>query len=140
MADSTTPLLKPELYAVDASGAPILLGGRCECGYVFFPMQTFGCERCGRAGSALQPFALAARGRLRSAATVHVHADEKRAAPFVIGTIALDDGPLVRTLLVDPPPDREAPGTRVEAILMPVATSQSEREAMDLRFRPTSAA
>lgn len=99
-------------------------------------MQTFGCERCGSSGAALQPLSLAGRGRLRSAATVHIHADEKRTTPFVIGTIALDDGPIVRTLLLDAPADRDAPGTRVEAVLVPVEAAETGTRALDLRFRP----
>ena len=136
MSDAPLPLLKPDLYESGVNDTPLLRGGRCECGHVFFPMQTFGCERCGRSGAALQPLSLAGRGRLRSAATVHIHADEKRKTPFVIGTIALDDGPIVRTLLLDPPADRDAPGTRVEAMLVPIETVESGQHALDLRFRP----
>ena len=140
MADAPLPLLKPDLYAIGTAHTPTLLGGRCECGHLFFPMQTFGCERCGRTGPALQPFPLAGRGRLRSVATVHVHADEKRKTPFVIGTIVLDDGPVVRTLLLDAASDRHAPGTPVEAVLVAVETSEPGKQALDLRFRTVSAA
>jgi len=136
MLDSSSALLKPSLYTQRDGEPPVLLGGRCECGYVFFPMQTFGCEQCGRTGAALRPMSLRGHGRLRSAATVHMHADEKRPAPFVIGTIALDDGPVIRTLLLDAPPDDQAPGKPVEAVLVPV---DSTGEAFDLRFRVVSA-
>lgn len=133
MPHSSLPVLKPALYARNGDQPPLLLGGRCECGYVFFPMQTFGCERCGKFGDALQPMTLQGRGQLRSAATVHIHADERRRAPFVIGTIALDDGPVIRTVLLDAPADHVAPGTRVEATLTPVDTDAGQ--ALDLRFR-----
>ena len=135
MLDATLPLLKPDLYAVSTSQAPHLLGGRCECGHVFFPMQTFGCECCGRNGESLRPLSLAGRGHLRSLATVHVHADTKRSVPFVIGTIALDDGPLIRTLLIDAPTDQDASGLRVEAVLIPVDVAEAGATALDLRFR-----
>jgi uncharacterized OB-fold protein len=102
-------------------------------------MQRFGCERCGRSGAALHPLSLAGRGHLRSAATVHIHADEKRGTPFVIGTITLDDGPIVRTLLIDVPADRDAPGMRVEALLVPVETAEPGQYVLDLRFRPVRA-
>lgn len=137
MLESSLPLLKPSLYVQRDDDPPMLLGGRCECGNVFFPMQTFGCERCGRCGDSLQPMSLKGSGHLRSAATVHVHADEKRATPFVIGTIALDDGPMIRTLLLDAPPDSEAPGTRVEAVLISIDTEAGS--ALDLRFRAVTA-
>jgi uncharacterized protein len=136
MFSSSLPLLKPALYARSGT-EPVLLGGRCECGFVFFPMQTFGCERCGKFGDALQPFELKGRGTLRCASTVHVHADEKRTAPFVIGMVALDEGPVVRTLIFDAPADHEAPGTLVEAVFVPVLTEQGE--ALDLRFRAVNA-
>jgi len=133
MVDATLSLLKADLYAIAATGMPLLLGGRCDCGNIFFPMQTFGCERCGRNGSALQPYSIEARGRLRAAATVHVHADEKLKPPFVVGTIALDEGPIVRTLL-DSPQDAVDIDTRVEGILKRVIVDGIEM--LDLRFRP----
>ena len=139
MSQLTLPLLKPSLYAqrdaVRDVHRPVLLGGRCECGHTFFPMQCFGCERCGRAGDVLRAVDLQARGTLISAATVHVHADQKRPAPFVIGTIALDEGPVIRTILVGTPSDAQTPGTRVEAVLRPIATAGENDTALDLRFR-----
>jgi uncharacterized OB-fold protein len=137
MSSPSLPLLKPALYARGDDGSPVLLGGRCECGHVFFPMQTFGCERCGKFGAALQPLALRSRGRLRAAATVHVHADPARSAPFVIGTIALDDGPLIRTLLLSSSAEDHAPGARVAAVLVPVEIDNGQ-QALDLRFRTVS--
>jgi uncharacterized OB-fold protein len=135
----TTPLLKPDLYAAcDGGDPPILLGGRCTCGHVFFPMQTYGCERCGATGSALAPAPLKGRGRLVATATVHLHADPARPAPFVVGTIALDDGPVVRTLIIDTKPEERRPGARVEAVLIAVARDDGT-EALDLRFRPERA-
>jgi uncharacterized OB-fold protein len=131
----TTPLLKPELYAAADPDPPVLLGGRCRCGHIFFPMQTYGCERCGATGSALAPLSLAGRGRLVATATVHLHADPARPAPFVVGTIALDDGPVIRTLLVDTTPSDRHPSARVEALLVPAARADGT-EALDLRFRP----
>ena len=134
MNDGILPLLKPDLYAVNGTRAPTLLGGHCDCGYVFFPFQNFGCERCGRSGVALQPLALKGCGRLRAVATVHVHADEQRKVPFVVGTIALDEGPVIRTLQVDPTTEQLAVGMRVEAVLIPIQTKDG-RDALDLRFR-----
>ena len=50
---------------------PSLSGGECRCGYVFFPWQTYGCERCGLSGDALRPKRLTGKGTLRAKATVH---------------------------------------------------------------------
>lgn len=130
----TLPLLKPSLYAVDAGGQPVLLGGRCTCGHTFFPMQTYGCERCGQTGDALTPKALATRGRLLATATVY--SDRERTAPFVLAAIELDDGPVVRTLL-DETPAAIIPAVRrqrrVHAVFQTVKTEDSE--ALDLRFK-----
>lgn len=133
-----TPLLKAALYAPDTSGVPVLHGGRCVCGYTFFPMQTFGCERCGRTGDDLQPMELSGWGRLVATAAVYVHSDQKRPTPFVIGTVALDDGPVIRTLLTEAPPANGEP-VRVAATLVPVDNSDGSGTALDLRFRIASA-
>ena len=92
------PLLKPGLYQAAGSAAepghPALLGGVCACGYVFFPLQTFGCERCG--GSDLQPKTLSGAGKLLASARVHLHPGKGREAPFTVVAVQLDDGPIVR--------------------------------------------
>ena len=96
----TADLLKPVLYGTeDGDARPGLLGGACTCGHVFFPMQSFGCERCGSID--LKPRTLAGHGRLLASARVHLYAGKHREAPFTVGSIALEDGPIVRTLLVD---------------------------------------
>mgnify|MGYP005714137211 CR=1 FL=1 len=90
-------LLKPELYAESAGGTVTLAGGACECGYLFFPWQRYGCERCG--GTTLRRKPLVARGILRSSATVHVFRGEGYEVPFTVGSIALDEGPVIRALV-----------------------------------------
>jgi hypothetical protein len=134
-------LLKPQVYAASGSAAlpdhPALLGGMCLCGHVFFPMQTYGCEKCGRHGDALQPKALSGSGRVVALATVHLHAGKGRAAPFTVATIALDDGPVLRTLLAAQCERDVKPGARVVTTLVPV-TREDGTSALDLRFtRPT---
>lgn len=124
-------LLKPTLYTPQGA----LLGGRCTCSHVFFPMQAHGCEVCGRHGAHLTPMALRGRGKLLSSTIVHLHADKSRAAPFTIGKIALADGPVVRTLLVDPV-QQSAPGTEMVTTLVPVGTNDDGTVVLDLRFKP----
>lgn len=129
-------LLKSHLYSGDGhdvpSSDPVLLGGRCRCGHVFFPMQTYGCERCGSHGDALTPQALSTHGTLLASAVVHLHADKNRPAPFTIVKVALDDGPVVRTLLADDSSEI-ALGQRMKAKLVPVAQGDGDT-AFDLRF------
>ena len=132
-------MLKSALYAPDtSSGIPVLHGGRCVCGYTFFPMQTFGCEQCGRTGDDLQPIELSGCGRLVATAAVYVHSDRKRPTPFVIGTVALDDGPVIRTLLTEAPPAHNKQSVRVAATLVPVERTDGDGAALDLRFRIAS--
>src|SRR5215831_17480717 len=93
---------RPSLFRAEGTAAapdhPALLGGRCTaCGYVFFPMQTYGCEACG--STALEPMALSGQGKLTSFARVHVHNGPGRRAPFTVGSIVTDDGAVVRTLI-----------------------------------------
>jgi uncharacterized protein len=128
-------LLKPDLYIETPKGV-MLKGGRCSaCGYVFFPMQTRGCETCGAAGAQLAGIDLGGSGTLAAAATVHVHAGKSRTAPFVMGTIDLDSGPRIRTLLADMPDAEARAGSKVAAVL--VETSGPDGAAVrDLRFRP----
>jgi len=127
-------LLKPALYSSAGSNAdpthPALLGGGCDCGYVFFPMQSFGCERCGRTD--VKPRALSGRGKLLASARVHLHAGKSRQAPFTVGSIALEDGPIVRTILIDDDKPFH-PGDAVVTTLVDVADAEGNAKR-DLRF------
>jgi uncharacterized protein len=130
-----TDLLKPGLYRAEGTDAaphhPALLGGECTaCGYVFFPMQRYGCEKCGSVD--LRPRALSGAGRLLASARVHLHAGKGREAPFTVGSIQLDDGPIVRTLLTEDGP-APAPGMRMATALAPAVTPEGEPR-LDLRF------
>ena len=130
-------LLKPGLYSFGSSGpdgsAPVLLGGRCRCGYIFFPMQAYGCERCGEHRDALVPCELSPSGTLLAEAVVHLHADKSRPTPFTIVKILLDDGPVVRSVLAE---DSAAisPGQRMTAKLVPIRQDETGEAVLDLRF------
>jgi len=146
---SQSELLKPSLYAEEGTAAvpdhPALKGGKCACGHVFFPMQSYGCEVCGRQGEALQPLRLSGRGKLVASATVHIHAGrtpaanaevKQHTAPFTIGSIALDDGPTVRTLLVGIDEKALQPGQAMVTTLVPVGAGA--KSILDLRFTPAA--
>jgi uncharacterized protein len=128
-------LLKPALYRAEGSDTdpdhPALLGGACECGHVFFPPQTYGCERCGRMSLATR--ALSGAGKLLASARVHLHGGKTRAAPFTIVSVRLDDGPIMRTLLAGD--DAVHPGDRMVTMLVPVTNAEGA-ELLDLRFVP----
>jgi uncharacterized protein len=131
----TPPLLKPGLYRAESSAEqpnhPALLGGVCgACGYVFFPLQHYGCERCG--SLALEPRVLSGVGTLLAAARVHLHVGKNREAPFTVGAVALDDGPIVRTLIEDMS-EAPRPGDRMASALAPAVDAEGAPR-LDLRF------
>ena len=130
-------LLKPGLYraegTAEAPERPALLGGACaSCGYVFFPLQAYGCEKCG--GTDLRPRALSGVGRLLASARVWLHAGKGREAPFTVGSIRLDDGPIVRTLIVEETGPL-AVGGRMVTTLEGVSDAEGAPR-LDLRFAP----
>ena len=103
---------------------PALVGGRCVCGYVFFPMQTYGCEKCGRFGNDLKEVRLSGRGRLLAFAQVHLHARPYPKVPFTVVVVALDDGPVLKALL-DPAVDDEL---RSGSVMLAKLVQQRRRE------------
>ena len=105
---------------VDASGPAVrLVAGSCEnCGYVFYPLQTYGCERCGH-DDQIRESLLHADGVVEAATTVHLHPDPARPAPFIVVRVKLDAGPVVRAVFGG---DAEPPvGSRVEGWIDPAA-------------------
>jgi uncharacterized OB-fold protein len=116
-----------------APANPALIGGRCRCGYLFFPMQRFGCEKCGRVGTELAEALLSGSGRLRAHAQVHLHARPSPKVPFTVLEIALDDGPLVRALLDRPTDAQLQNGDRMFSTIVRAMRSDGEVEL--LRFR-----
>lgn len=133
MAEEAKP--RPALFRPEGTQAvpnhPALLGGRCrDCGYVFFPMQTYGCEACG--STALEPMALSGRGRLISFARVHVHASPGRQAPFTVGSVVTDDGAVVRALIEE----ASEPLLKADAVMVTTLAPETRpnRGEYDLRF------
>ncbi|WP_084216319.1 Zn-ribbon domain-containing OB-fold protein [Pseudonocardia spinosispora] len=80
------------------SSVPVLIGGRCTCGHVFFPMQHYGCEQCGSRED-LTDFEMPARGRLATMTTVHVPVAGGPKPPFAVALVHLDDGPTIRAFV-----------------------------------------
>ncbi len=125
----------PKLYSADGQTPPPLKGGRCRaCGYVFFPPHSYGCEVCGAPPDQVEPAALAGKGVLYSFATVHFHQGRGIEAPFTVGTIVLDDGPVVRSLLTCRTDEGLKVGDRVRSALVPQGTDGSGNEIVELRF------
>jgi uncharacterized protein len=123
----------PGLYDVDTE-VPALRATRCdECGTTFFPALAIGCEVCGAGESSLAPIALDAAGVLHSVATVHLHQGHDIDAPFAIGEIQLDDGPLIRATMREPL-GLESIGRRVDAVWFTLRTDDEGRDVVEPRF------
>jgi uncharacterized OB-fold protein len=69
-------------------------------------VQRFGCEQCGASGDDLTDVALTGRGRVLAAVVVHEHPQPDVPTPAVIGSVLLDEGPVLRALLVGPGTER----------------------------------
>lgn len=124
----------PGLIEAAADGV-LLNGGRCRaCGYIWFPFQSYGCESCGAMGDELVETALSPEGAVEASATVHLHGDPQRPAPFVVAAVRLDAGPLVRAL-ADVGSDM-ASGTRVTGRCE--AGADDTERARSFRFVPVS--
>lgn len=72
------------------SSAPRLRVRRCSCGHVQFPLQTFGCERCGASAEQGAETSVPARGVLIGVATVFAHT--KLPTPYAVGRVLFEDG------------------------------------------------
>jgi len=111
---------------------PVLQGTRCaSCGTTFFPALSLGCEVCG--ATQLEAIALEATGVLHSVATVHLYQGHDIEAPFAIGEIQLDAGPLIRGTMADLV-ERDAIGTRVAASWATLRADDDGNDVVEPRF------
>jgi uncharacterized OB-fold protein len=126
-------LRQPTLVSLPSGseGPPMIRARRCVCGHVFHPPHPYGCEKCGRDGSATEPTELEARGTLTALATVHVH--PKLPTPFSVGRVTLDGGPVIEAWLGGEAAEAML-GTRVRATLVPGVAADSGAPVRDLRF------
>ena len=125
----TAPTVRqPHLLA--AGPPPTLKGHHCPtCGRTFFPPDPFACEKCGTPVDRLSEVELAARGVITAAATVHRHHHPSPATPFTVAVIELDDGPVLKSVVLDGS-DRDV-GRRVRGCLVESAIDEG---TVDLRF------
>lgn len=119
------------LYKSDSEGAPRLRIGRCSrCGHTFFPMQRFGCERCGARGDALAEDLVTATGTVLTAVTVWRHRAPGIETPFQVASVRLDAGPVLGALLAAGDKPSPLAGARVRGTL----TEHLESPVPPLRF------
>jgi uncharacterized protein len=125
----------PGLYD-PARPQPVLNGSRCSsCGRVYFPPVGIGCPDCGAAADRLTPTELAATGTLYSVATVHRHRGRDIEAPFAMGEIQLDAGPLIRCTMAVAEPELRI-GQPVVARWVVQRTDDDGNQVVEPRFAP----
>ena len=119
------------LYDITAD-RPVLQGTRCaSCNTTFFPVLSLGCEVCG--ATQLDAIVLEATGVLHSVATVHLYQGHDVEAPFAIGEIQLDAGPLIRATMAEVV-GRDAIGARVAASWVTLRADDEGNDVVEPRF------
>jgi len=122
-------------FSESAAGEVSLNGVSCKaCGFLAFPHQSYGCERCGASGEALSERPLSPHGRLNAFASVHLHFGKDIEAPFIIGTITLDDGPTVRCTLMDRDETHLSHGDKVVAKVFVNDRPDPDNPKREIRF------
>ena len=123
------------LYDTDRD-QPVLNGTRCgSCERMFFPPVGLGCPSCGATPDQLVATDLAAEGTLYSVATVHRHRGRDIEAPFAVGEVQLDSGPLIRaTMAVSE--SEVAIGQRVAAHWVTQRVDDDGNDVIEPRFAP----
>lgn len=123
------------LFSEDADGTVTLQGVACgKCGHLAFPEQHYGCEKCGATGDDLVSRPLAAKGTLLAFATVNLHRGKDIDAPFVVGSIQLDEGPTVRCTLVETDESDLAHGGAMAGKIVMNAKLDPDNPRAELRF------
>lgn len=127
-------LLRPHRYAADSARGIVLKGGKCACGYVSFPRAVGNCPGCNNHARGGTPWDISAAGTLVACSELEVHRSETFSGCFVVATIKLDDGPIIRSV-VNEKLDAVPLGARMVGSLVPAAVTQEGWPVFDLRFR-----
>ncbi|GAD82159.1 hypothetical protein FEK33_12200 [Nocardia asteroides NBRC 15531] len=123
---------EPALYEVDEDGVPRLFGLRDSDGFVSYPFQEYGSENNGDHGDRVRRIALAGRGTVTAVTDIHLAPNHRVGAPYTLASIVLDEGPMVRSVLID---GRDAGiDTRVRAVT--VTLERDSVQVAELRFTP----
>lgn len=117
----------------EKQGAVIALRGQhCRhCSRVAFPPNPYGCENCGAPGGALEDRPLAGRGRVLAFVDVNRAVRPNVSVPYRVGSIGLEDGPIIRALMNMDPGSALEVDDKVEAELVDI----SGNDTPQLRFR-----
>lgn len=134
LKESQMPILAGS-FGLTEDGRPTLVGVRClDCGRVSFPRHG-GCPRCHSTGLVSQP--LGQSGRLVNFTVAHV-APAGFQAPYVLGEVQLDEGPLLLSQLAVTPAEAEwlQPGMRVHLQLRILGLNEQNLEIVGWSYAP----
>jgi uncharacterized OB-fold protein len=115
-----------------------LIGNTClKCGVRHFPPRQV-CSKC--RGTEFEPFQFSGIGELYSFTTLRqAPAGFEDYAPYSVGMVRLDEGPLVEAMLTDVNEDELQIGMRVEMVTRKIREEQGERGLLvyGYKFRPS---
>ncbi len=128
---------QPSLFSLpeDNKSVSSLMGCRCEnCGMTLFPPQEYGCENCGGSPEKLKSVELKGYGKLMCFATVYKHFSPIIETPFVMGSIQLEEGPVIEAVIQCKDDSVLSVGTKMKAVLVDSEKDQNDTVFVDYRF------
>jgi len=133
---------KKTLFTVPESRTerPSLLGGRCSCGYLFFPPHRFGCEVCGAGPEAINIIEMAATGLLKTFAASHQQIRSDGHSPLIFGLVFLDNGLTILGAIDTDDEKKLHIGQRVHGVLAPCGLDDQGQTIVDCLFVPEGGA
>ena len=131
-ADADPRFVAPDLVALDAKGAPRLIGGRCrQCGAMSFPHAAV-CANC--LSEDIETVELAHEGRLYSYSVVH-QAPKGWTVPYALGYVDLAND--IRVLAhIDAPADKLSIDMPLRLSTGVVGADASGRPLLSYTFTP----
>lgn len=116
-----------------------LVGNAClKCGTKHFPPRQV-CTKC--RGTDFESFQFSGKGELYSFTTLRsAPAGFESYAPYSVGMIKLDEGPLVEAMLTDVNADELEIGMKMEMVTRKIREEEGERGLLvyGYKFRPTA--
>ncbi len=134
--DKPWVLVAPGLfhYPLVNGQAPALLASRCKkCEKSFFPKRRL-CPTCFETD--MEEIRLNTRGRIYSAAVVHIPSPTGIKAPYAYGYVDITANNIrVFALFTGADPDAFVPGREVEMVLEPISENSQGHEVIGHKFR-----
>jgi uncharacterized OB-fold protein len=126
---------QPSLYRCDESGNLTIIGSSCRfCRKVSCPSGRYGCPHCGAAAEAQDLCDLSGQGSLKGFVLVNVDLPGERSAPYIVGTIALEEGPIIEGILLASGDPVYSLDQRVRAVAVRVTGDSEHVNSFECQF------